>query len=82
VKWHLGQLRRVIKSAPEVWDPSAGKTAWKYQYLFDGNDIVDNHGIRAPEEALKRIFGFRPWVWQQWAIVGGSVKRKDEAEQY
>ena len=25
--------------------------------------------IRWPSEALRRIFGMRPWVWQQWACL-------------
>ena len=25
--------------------------------------------MRVPEEGLRRIFGVRPWIWQQWALV-------------
>ena len=25
--------------------------------------------MRVPEEGLLRIFGSRPWIWQQWALI-------------
>uniref|UniRef100_A0A7S2NW82 Uncharacterized protein n=1 Tax=Leptocylindrus danicus TaxID=163516 RepID=A0A7S2NW82_9STRA len=25
--------------------------------------------LRAPEEGLLRVFGSRPWIWQQWALL-------------
>ncbi len=25
--------------------------------------------MRVPQEGLLRIYGYRPWIWQQWAFV-------------
>ena len=34
--------------------------------------------MRAPEEALRRIFGARPWLWQQWALLKLEEKLRFE----
>ena len=70
MKWHLAQVRRVVRVAAEDYDPThLGEPKWEFWYQFDGNTSVHENDVRASEEGLKRIFGFRPWVWQQWAMV-------------
>ena len=66
--WHLSQIRRIVRVPQDGWN-SLADIKWTYYYNFDGGALVTNKDIRAPEEALKRVFGFRPWVWQQWALV-------------
>jgi hypothetical protein len=31
--------------------------------------MLDKKRIRAPAVGLKKIFGLRPWIWQQWALL-------------
>lgn len=70
MKWHLGQVKRVVKVAPKGWKPKVDrKPDWDFCYSFQGDDLVSREKVRAPEEALKREFGLRPWVWQQWAFL-------------
>lgn len=66
--WHLSQIKRVIRAPPEDWT-DISKVHWHFFYSFEGGNLVNRHEIRAPEEGLKRLFGFRPWLWQQWALV-------------
>jgi hypothetical protein len=73
MEWHLAQVRRVVRVAPEDYDPtSLGEPAWEYYYQFPGGAVAAGYDVRASEEALKRVFGLRPWLWQQWALVGTS----------
>ena len=70
MKWHLAQVRRVVRVAPEQYDPtSLAEPNWEFWYQFDGGNAVQNFDVRASAEGLKRIFGLRPWIWQQWAMV-------------
>ncbi|KAH9255263.1 hypothetical protein BASA81_006703 [Batrachochytrium salamandrivorans] len=78
MKWHLAQVKQVVKVAPRNWTFKADRNPdWDLVYAFPGMmDLVPKQRIRAPEEALKRKFGLRPWVWQQWAFlkVEGMVR--------
>ena len=70
MKWHLAQVRRVVRIAPENYDPtSLAEPEWDFYYQFRGGAVAADYDVRASEEALKRIYGHRPWLWQQWALV-------------
>jgi len=58
--WHLEPIRRVVRIPRED-----GQFA--YFYKTSAGILVDVNKCRAPEEGMKRHFGLRPWVWQQWA---------------
>jgi len=42
---------------------------WEYFYSIGSSTLIPPDQVRAPEEALKRVFGFGPWLWQQWAAL-------------
>jgi hypothetical protein len=42
---------------------------YDYFYNVGSASLLDTSQVRAPEEGLKLIFGFGPWVWQQWACL-------------
>ena len=61
--WHLEPIRRTVRV------PGANPEIAEYDYYFKTTEglMVRVDKVRCPEEALKRHFGLRPWVWQQWA---------------
>lgn len=61
----------------------------RYEYLYDCGlhyKLIGPKFIRAPEEGLRVIFGNRPWLWQQYALlkyeerVQFSLGHKDDFE--
>jgi len=58
--WHLEPIRRVVRIAN-------GEDSFDYFYKTSAGLLVPVDKCRASEEGLKRHFGMRPWVWQQWA---------------
>jgi len=76
MKWHLARVQRVARVPKETYDPMAGKPPeFDYLYQFAGGNVFTEREVRASEEGLKRVFGLRPWLWQQWAIVRHFVYR-------
>jgi len=71
MRWHLAPVRRVVKMAPEDYDGMDDEDEIEYEYFYSigSSTLVDPNTVRASEEALKRVFGFGPWVWQQWACL-------------
>jgi hypothetical protein len=74
MNWYLAMVKRVVKVAPDDWDfddpRNAGKEVpWRYFLNVGKLSMLEPREVRAPEEALKRFFGFRPWIWQQWACL-------------
>jgi len=69
-QWHLGLVRRVVASAPLDYDPlSNEEPAWVYAYNVGKQLTIPPFLTRAPEEGLKRVFGLRPWIFQQWCVL-------------
>jgi hypothetical protein len=69
-RWHLGLVRRVFAKAPLDYRASSGvEPKWEYSYNFGKGINVPPYLVRAPEEALKRTFGMRPFVFLQWALL-------------
>lgn len=73
--WHVEQIRGVVRQAPDDWDWSAPENEGlepKYEKLYKvgGDKLRSAETVRATEQALQRIFGQRPWVFQQWAMLG------------
>lgn len=74
MRWHLQMVTRVIKKAPDDWDWSSNQNAdkepeWMFTYNAGLSRNIPEKDIRAPEAGLKILFGARPWIWQQWAML-------------
>ena len=74
MRWRVDMITRVIKEAPDDWDWNApqneGKEPeWKFTYNAGDERNIKEEDLRSPEEGLKTLFGTRPWLWQQWAIL-------------
>jgi len=74
MKWRLDMITRVIKTAPDDWDWSdpanEGKEPkWTFTYNAGTERNVEAYDLRASETGLKILFGKRPWVWQQYALL-------------
>ena len=81
MKWRLDMITRVIKTAPDTFDwndPAYMKLEpkWTYKYNAGSDRNVDAYDLRAPESGLKAVFGKRPWVWQQWALLKVEAKMR------
>ncbi|GMH71297.1 hypothetical protein TrLO_g1922 [Triparma laevis f. longispina] len=73
-KWRLATVRRIIRQAPDEWDwkeeENIGKEPdWDFYYNCGESRMLEEDKLRAPQEGLTRIFGRRPWVWQQYALL-------------
>ena len=68
-KWHLALVRRVYAKAPLDYRQGQGEPKWEYSYNFGKGLNIPPYLVRAPEEALKRTFGMRPFVFLQWALL-------------
>ena len=68
--WHLARVLRIQARAPLEYRPDSGvKPNWEYSYnLGRGLNVAPNF-VRAPQEALKRQFGLRPFLFLQWALL-------------
>jgi len=60
-----------------------GGDGYEYNFKTTANIFVQTDRVRAPEEGLKRHFGLRPWVWQQWANlrIEGYLRFQEHHEQ-
>lgn len=71
--WKVGVVNRVIKQAPDEWDfRTQGKPKlddFEIYYNIGLEGLLDVKQVRAPEDGLKFIFGNRPWLWQQFALL-------------
>ena len=81
MKWRLDMITRVIKIAPDTFDwndPAYMKVepTWTFKYNAGSDRNVDAYDLRAPESGLKAVFGKRPWVWQQWALLKVEAKMR------
>ena len=74
-RWHLERVRRVVAQTPLPAVPSGAEAPigkprdYVYAYNLGKGKLVPPFLVRAPEEGLKRVFGMRPWLWQQWAML-------------
>lgn len=71
MQWHLSTVRRIVKLAPEDWEPENEDDEPDYEYFYNigAESLIPPRSVRAPEEGLKLVYGFRPWIWQQWACL-------------
>jgi hypothetical protein len=72
--WRLDMITRSVKQAPNDWDWNDPKNEgiepkWKFTYNAGRHRNIKEEDLRASEAGLKHLFGHRPWVWQQWAIL-------------
>ena len=78
MKWRLDMITRVIKTAPDDYDwndpENKSEPSWTFTYNAGAERDVDAYDLRAPETGLKIIFGSRPWVWQQYALLKLEAK--------
>jgi len=74
MKWRLNMITGSIKEAPDDWDWNNSdkedkEPPWVYYYHAGSDRRFREEDVRSPEEGLKRVFGNRPWIWQQWAML-------------
>jgi hypothetical protein len=68
--FHLEPVRRIVK-VPKDEPPPEGEEPEEESYFNIGSatKLFKSDDLRASEEGLKLVFGFRPWIWQQWAML-------------
>uniref|UniRef100_A0A7S4M9V9 Uncharacterized protein n=1 Tax=Odontella aurita TaxID=265563 RepID=A0A7S4M9V9_9STRA len=74
MKWRLDMITRVVKQAPDDWDWNNPNNAreqpqWDFYYHCGKHRRLREDELRSPKEGLRRVFGRRPWVWQQYACI-------------
>lgn len=73
MEWKVGLVNRVIKKTPVGWDyeekgePTDADKVVFYSVSTEG--LIEDSKLRAPTKGLKHIFGERPWLWQQFALL-------------
>ena len=72
--WRCEMVTRVLKIAPDDWDwndpDNEGiEPDWDYYYHAGEERMIQVGDVRSPKEGLVRLFGQRPWIWQQWACI-------------
>lgn len=61
--WRLEQIKNVLKT----YDDDGVTPIFIYETAVDHELHEDE--MRWPKEALVRIFGYGPWIWQEWACL-------------
>jgi len=84
MKWRLDMITRVVRQAPEDFDWNDSENEgidpeWEFYYHAGIERKFREEDVRSPEEGLKRVFGNRPWVWQQWAMLKLEEKIRFQA---
>ena len=78
MKWRLRLITRVMKQMPSNYNWMSemdgplvdDKQSWDYYTYHAGAEKnLHEQKLRAPLEGLQALFGLRPWVWQQWAML-------------
>jgi len=76
MKWRLRLITRVVKQASsgyhwklESSNPEEEEDGWVNTYHAGVEKNLPEHRLRAPREGLQALFGLRPWLWQQWAML-------------
>ena len=74
MKWRLDMVTHVVKLAPDDfdWNDPANEGVepeWRFFYSVSARRKLAKEHLRAPEEGLRRVFGARPFLWQQYACV-------------
>lgn len=74
MRWRVGMVKRVVQQAPESWDwadaANQGKEPeWELFFNVGKATLLSEASIRAPEEAVRALFGARPLLWQQYALL-------------
>ena len=71
MKWSLDMITRVIRKAPDDWDWTKENEEPNWNFSYNAGELrgINENNLRAPECGLKKVFGLRPWVWQQWALL-------------
>ena len=62
--WHLEQIRRISRTV-DLEEPD------KYQYWYKTScgSMFRVEDVRAPRDGLQLIFGARPFLWLEWALL-------------
>lgn len=61
--WRLEQIKNVLKT----YDVDGVTPVYIYETGVD-HELKEDE-MRWPKEALVRIFGYGPWIWQEWACL-------------
>lgn len=66
--WQLAKIRRIVKVVrADSEDPN--DPDYDYFYNIGSESLIPVDRVRAPEEGIKLIFGFGPFIFQQWACL-------------
>ena len=68
MQWRLNRIKE-IKVQDVDGDGDAGDEEWEVTYDVGGLKDLSAEDIRCSEAGLKMLFGIRPWVWQQYALL-------------
>eukprot|EP00934_Nitzschia_sp_Nitz4_P006971 Nitzschia sp. Nitz4//scaffold174_size87051//69494//71894//NITZ4_005120-RA/size87051-snap-gene-0.116-mRNA-1//-1//CDS//3329538905//6961//frame0 len=63
MRYRLEQIEDVVRAMDSEGD------GYTFVYETAVDHKLAEHQVRWPREALRRIFGIGPWVWQQWACL-------------
>jgi len=74
MRWSVAQVRRVVRQAPDSWDfldprNDGREPEWNYFYNVGRASLLPDRFVRATEIGLVAVFGKRPFVWQQYALL-------------
>ena len=84
MQWRLQRIRE-IKMTDIDGDGDAGDEEWELLYDVGSQKNLSSDEIRCSEAGLKALFGVRPWVWQQYALLKLEERlrfQKDHAEDF
>ena len=59
-----------------------GDEEGKFLYNVGTRRRLSPYEIRVPEEGIRKLFGNRPWIWQQWAFVKLEQKLRFQENHY
>ena len=86
MRWHLDRVIQVHKVIDDDYDWSTLKEGdepdFEAAYDFGNQKMLRKAKLRHPEEGLKRIFGKRCWIWQQFCVLRLEEKLRFQKNHY
>lgn len=72
MQWKIGFVKDVTRKSPQCWDWTSKQSEepmWDYYYNVSDVIMLPEWKLRTTKKGLNAIFGSRPWLWQQYAIL-------------
>jgi hypothetical protein len=69
--YRLAQVRRIVRRIDPEWEPENEDDEPDYDYFYSigSKHQIEPASVRCSEEGIKLLFGYRPFVFQQWALL-------------